>query len=137
MIVITTAITPSLKASSRPRLIGSAQERRGRDSRRAMDPFEEKRDLIDVAPAPVLAGLEGADDRVRRALGVLAGVPVRGVVAAADVTAGETDPKMELPPSVDGCEDCLRTGGKWLSSTSIWSRWVQSSLIRRASRRSQ
>ena len=20
----------------------------------------------------------------------------------------------ELPPSVDGCEDCLRTGGKWL-----------------------
>src|SRR5437763_15482786 len=95
MIVITTAITPSLKASSRPRLIGSAQERRGRDSRRAMDPLEEKRDLVDVAPAPVLAGLEGADDRARRALGVVAGRPVRGGVRAADVTARRAGPRME------------------------------------------
>jgi hypothetical protein len=24
----------------------------------------------------------------------------------------------ELPASVDGCEDCLRTGGEWLTSAS-------------------
>ena len=34
------------------------QERRGRDVGRAVDPVDEKRDLVDVAPVPVFAGLE-------------------------------------------------------------------------------
>jgi hypothetical protein len=56
---------------------------------------EDERDLVEVAPAPVLAGLERADDRMR--CGVMVGgcMAVGGLVAAADVTAGEADPRME------------------------------------------
>src|SRR5215468_3087525 len=45
----------------RPALL---QHRRGRDAGLAADPVDDECKLVDVAPAPVLAGLEGADDRV-------------------------------------------------------------------------
>ncbi len=49
---------------------------RGRAARLARDGLED--DLVDVAPHPVLAGLERADDRVPRVACVLARVAVRG-----------------------------------------------------------
>src|SRR5205823_2910397 len=52
------------------------QERRGRDVRLAADPVDEERDLVDVAPVPVFAGLERADDRVRRRMCVRTGMAV-------------------------------------------------------------
>src|SRR6185312_6081935 len=45
--------------------------------------------LVHEAPTPVLAGLERADDRVADLGPVLARVPLRRGVAAADVTAGQ------------------------------------------------
>jgi hypothetical protein len=52
-------------------------------------------DLVDVAPPPILPRLEGADDRVLRGVEVLAGVPVLGVIAAADVAADHAQPQMD------------------------------------------
>jgi hypothetical protein len=66
--------TALLEALDR-RSCGLAQERRGRDPRRAAKALEDESDLVEVAPAPVLARFERADDRVRR------GVMVRGRVA--------------------------------------------------------
>src|SRR5262249_19548628 len=43
----------------------------------------------------VLARLEGANQRVRRLVVVSSRVPFRGVVAAADVAAGQADPQVE------------------------------------------
>src|SRR5215218_9125178 len=63
---------------------GSAQRRR-RDSRLAADLRDAHRDLVDVAPRPVLARLDGAHDRVALPLRVRGRVPVRRAVAAADV----------------------------------------------------
>jgi hypothetical protein len=40
------------------------QERRGWDVGRAVAPVDDERDLVDVAPVPVLSWLERADDRV-------------------------------------------------------------------------
>ena len=48
---------------------------------------DDERDLVEVAPAPVLAGLGRPDDRVSRAARVSRGVLVRRAVAAADVAA--------------------------------------------------
>src|SRR5881396_2561542 len=50
--------------------------------------------LIDITPAPVLARLEAAHDRMLGLVKVLGGVTVGGIVAAADVTAFETEPQM-------------------------------------------
>jgi len=50
--------------------------------------------LIDITPAPVLARLETAHDRMLGLVKVLGGVTVGGIVAAADVTAFETEPQM-------------------------------------------
>ena len=60
-----------------------------------MDPVDDERNLVDVAPAPVLAGLERTNDRVRRGVVVRGRVPVGGVVAAADMPAGQADPEMQ------------------------------------------
>ena len=70
----------------------SAQQRRGRDARRAAKSVDDECDPVDVAPAPVFAGFERADDRVRCVVLVSGRVAVGGVVAAADVAAGEADP---------------------------------------------
>jgi hypothetical protein len=50
---------------------------------------------IDVAPGPALAGLERRDDRVRRSVKMLGGVPSGRAVAAADVTACQAEPEMD------------------------------------------
>ena len=67
-------------------------------------------DSVDVAPAPFLARLERANDRVRGGLGVGGRVPVRGIVATPDVAALETDPQME--PLVSGREALLAAVGR-------------------------
>ena len=50
--------------------------------------------LVDVAPAPVLAGLERAHDRVADGMRVPAGVAVGGRVAASDLAAGQAQPQV-------------------------------------------
>src|SRR5207248_3241941 len=56
--------------------------------RASLLPDGRERHLVDVAPAPVLAGLRGADDRMTTLTGVRSRVPVRRRVAAADLPAG-------------------------------------------------
>src|SRR6185503_9826610 len=67
---------------------------RDRD-RQAVD---RERRVVDVAPAPVLARLEGEHDRVVVLGGVLAGVPVRRGVAAPDLPAREA--QAQVHPAV-------------------------------------
>src|SRR4029077_2770118 len=81
-------------------------ERRGRDTRLASD-GDAERDLVDVAPAPVLTRLERADDRVTARVRVGGRVPVRRAVATADVAAGEADP--EVQPFAADAEAVLAT----------------------------
>src|SRR5919202_2483625 len=50
-----------------------------------------------VAPAPVLAGLERAHDRVTLVVGVLAGVPVGRGVTAEHLAAAEADSQVDPP----------------------------------------
>src|SRR5258706_3641206 len=61
--------------------------------RRTLVPRLDKR-LIHVAPAPVLAGLEGLDDGMMGLAGVPARVLVRGGVAASDFAAREAKPQV-------------------------------------------
>ena len=53
-----------------------------------------RRDPVEVAIGPVLAGLEGFDDGVARLMKVGGRVPIRRVVAAAYVTAVHAEPKV-------------------------------------------
>ena len=53
------------------------------------------RDLVQEAPAPILAGLQRADQRVAAASSVGARVAVGRVVAAADLAALEADSQMQ------------------------------------------
>src|SRR5260370_7716837 len=50
---------------------------------------EVKFDLIDIAPAPILAGLERFDDGVLGGMEMLGGVLIFGRIAAPHVPAGE------------------------------------------------
>src|SRR5439155_24138604 len=50
--------------------------------------------FIHVAPAPVLARLEAADDRMLGGVEVLRGMPPRRIVAAADMSAGHAKPEV-------------------------------------------
>src|SRR5690606_8978572 len=59
-------------------------------------------DLVHVAPGPLLAGLEGADDGVRRHLEVLRRMTVWRGVTAADVATGTAEPQMD--PAVAALE---------------------------------
>ena len=52
-------------------------------------------DLIDVAPGPALAGLEGRGDRVLRRVGVARRVAARRAVATADVAAAQAEPQVD------------------------------------------
>src|SRR5438105_8184891 len=54
-------------------------------------------ELVHVAPAPVLARLEAADDRMAGSMEVLRRMLVGRVVAAADATAGQAQPQMDPP----------------------------------------
>ena len=65
----------------------------------AVNPVHAEPHLVDVAPVPVFARLERADDRMLRGLCVRSRVAVRRVITAADVTASKTDAQMQpLPP---------------------------------------
>src|SRR5579883_252722 len=61
--------------------------------------------LVDVAPPPLLAGLERFDDGVVRGMEMLSGVAVRRGVAAAHVPADHAQPQMH--PAVAGLEAFL------------------------------
>ena len=50
--------------------------------------------LVDEAPAPVLAGFERLHDGVLRGTKMLRRVPIRRIVAAANVPADHAEPKM-------------------------------------------
>src|SRR5665213_2393259 len=56
--------------------------------------------VIDVAPGPIFAALEAADDRVMRRMIVLGGVGIGRAVAAADVAARHAQSEMH-PLSAD------------------------------------
>src|SRR6202035_4312503 len=71
------------------------QHRRGRDARVALDLVDQHPDLVLVAPAPVLAGLERVDQRVAGGPVMGRGVPVGRVVTAPDVAALQADPEVE------------------------------------------
>src|SRR4030095_10991105 len=51
-------------------------------------------DVVDEAVPPGLLRLGGGDERVALDVGVLPGMPVRGVVAAPDVSAAQADPQV-------------------------------------------
>jgi hypothetical protein len=51
-------------------------------------------DLIDVTPTPVLAGFDGLHDRVPGGMEMFGSVFVFGGIAATDVSARQTEPKM-------------------------------------------
>lgn len=51
--------------------------------------------LVDVAPPPVLARLERLHDGVADGMGMRAGVPEWGRVAAPDVPAGQAEPQVD------------------------------------------
>ena len=61
----------------------------------ALSVREGEGDLVDVAPAPVLAGLGRLDDGMTLGVGVGGCVAIRRGVAATDVTAGEADAQVE------------------------------------------
>jgi hypothetical protein len=48
-------------------------------------------DLVDVTPAPVFPWLEGSNNRVVRRVEMPGGVLVLGIIAAADMSAFETE----------------------------------------------
>jgi hypothetical protein len=50
-----------------------------------------KRDAVDVAPHPIFAGLEGADDGMAALFEVFGGMFFRRIVAAAYVPAGHAE----------------------------------------------
>src|SRR5919198_5820275 len=61
--------------------------------------LDHERHLVDVAPRPVLAGLQGAHDRMVARGGVLARMLVGGGVAAADVAARSANAQVHPPPA--------------------------------------
>ena len=77
----------ALRAGHRDARPRSAQHRRRRDARLAVDLRDHHRELVRIAPRPCLARLERADDRVARGLRVGGRVAAGRVVAAADVPA--------------------------------------------------
>ena len=66
-------------------------------------------DLVDVAPAPVLARLRAHDEGVVRCSEVLAGVLVLRRVATSHTAAGEAHPQVE--PRITHCETFLAARG--------------------------
>src|SRR5690242_2440017 len=75
------------------------EQRARRDPRGAVDLGDAQGDVVDVAPAPVLAWLERADDRVLVGARVGGRVAVGRVVAAADVPAFEADAQVQPLPA--------------------------------------
>src|SRR3954453_12520140 len=86
----------------------SGTKGRGRNAGLAVDVRDPHRELVHVAPGPVLARLDGADERVVVALRVGARVAVRRRVAAAHMAAGQADP--QVTPLAAGLEALLAAG---------------------------
>ena len=116
------------KLQPTPGETGLLQERR--DAGLAADPVDEERHLVEVAPVPVFAGLERADDRVR------------GSVACAACRLGESSQQptwpqvrqirrcSHLPPVRRQSSQPSTEAGS--SRTAIWSRWLQTTLLTRS-----
>src|SRR5687767_15973898 len=83
----------------------SGAERRRRYARLALDLGDPHRQLVDVAPGPVLARLDRADEGVPAGNGVRAGVLARRAVAASDVTARQAE--AEVAPLAAGAQAVL------------------------------
>jgi hypothetical protein len=66
-------------------------------------------DFVDVAPSPVFARLERANNRVLSLLEVLCGVFIFGGIAAADMAAGLAEPQVH--PGVTHLETLLAAAG--------------------------
>src|SRR5439155_16125737 len=66
-------------------------------------------ELVDVAPAPILPGLERSHDRMFGRTIMLGGVLVLRIVATSDMSAGSTQTKMH--PFVSGGEAFFAAGG--------------------------
>src|SRR5262249_1144365 len=66
--------------------------------------------VVDVAVRPVLARLGGADERVSRLVEMGGGVPVRRVVAAADLPAAQAHPQVD--PAAADLEALLAAEGR-------------------------
>jgi hypothetical protein len=77
------------------KLLLLSTKRRWRGQRDAADLRRDQNDLVYVAPAPGLARLERADERVAGLVRVGGRVPVGRVVAAADETALQADSQMK------------------------------------------
>jgi hypothetical protein len=75
---------------------------RGPEQRPSAKALSLEHDLVEVAPQPVFARLEGLYDGVLGVMKMLAGVFVFGGVAAADVAAFAA--KTEMHPAVAGFE---------------------------------
>src|SRR6266540_2917829 len=77
--------------------------------------------LVDIAPAPVLAGLERLHDGVPVGVRVPAGVPVRRGVAAANVPAGQAQPQVYPPrPRAQALLAAVRRAGHhWLDQPQV------------------
>ena len=87
-------------------------------------------EVVDVAPAPVLAGLGGLHDGVRGVVEVGGGVAARRGVAAADVAAVEA--LAQRDPGRARRAGTRRTRGRLAVSTAgLSSRWSQVSPVRR------
>src|SRR5256884_8145682 len=65
------------------------------------------RQLVDVAPAPILAGLDRRHDGMLRGLEVPSRVPILRVVAATDMPAGPAESQMD--PDIAELEALLAT----------------------------
>lgn len=54
-------------------------------------------DLVHIAPAPTFRGIIAFDDRMRRRMEMLGGMPIGGLIAAADMAACPAEPQMHPP----------------------------------------
>jgi hypothetical protein len=81
--------------------MSSACQWRGWYPRQSGELGDEHRDPVDVAPAPALPRLQGADQRVVVPVGVRGRVPVRRAITTADMAAFQADAQM-LPRVTDG-----------------------------------
>src|SRR3989449_11582074 len=100
MLTIATCV-PASKASHSLRLIASGD----------IVPLLSHRDLVHVAPAPVLARLERAHDRMLHRPEVLRRVLVLRRVAAPDVPAREAEPQVH--PRVADAQALLASAALW------------------------
>src|SRR3954452_14138098 len=97
----------------------SAPQRRRRNPGLSADLGQDHGDLVDEAPRPFFRRLQGADDRVAVSHGVTAGMPVGGVVAAADLAALQADAQVEPFASAGEAVLAACNGGRQLGHVHV------------------